>query len=112
MAAPAANVSANSVLYMTAAIGLAFVIGRTVACAGIYDAVVERDRIFRPDQPALDESIDIADTNTQVLTWFTHLGGPIAVTIMASAVTIAMVWRWRLRTPLSPSPRPWCGAPS
>ena len=100
-AALAANVSANSVLYITAAVGLAFVIGLTAAGAGIYDAVIEHDGISGLDQPALDESIALRTaTNTQLLTWFTHLGGPVGMTIIASVITVAMALRWRSRTPL------------
>jgi membrane-associated phospholipid phosphatase len=101
VAALAAHVSARSVLYITAAVGLASVIGLTAAGARIYDAVVEHDGISGLDQPALNESIALrTDTNTQLLTWFTHLGGSIGMTIIASLITIAMVWRWRSRTPL------------
>ena len=101
VAALAANVSANSVLYITASIGLALVVGLTAAGAGIYDAVAEHDGISGLDQPALEQSIaHRTATNTQLLTWFTHLGGPIGMTIIASVITIAMVWRWRSRTPL------------
>ena len=41
----AANISAHSVLYITASVGLALVVGLTAAGAGIYDAVVEQDGI-------------------------------------------------------------------
>ena len=97
----AANVSAHSVLYITASVGLVLVVGLTAAGAGIYDAVVEQDGISGLDQPALDQSITHRTaTNTQLLTAFTHLGGLIGMTIIASVITIAMVWRWRSRTPL------------
>jgi undecaprenyl-diphosphatase len=36
----------------------------------------------------------------QVLTVFTHLGGPLFMTLIASAVTLLMVWRWRSLNPL------------
>jgi hypothetical protein len=97
----AANISAHSVLCITASVGLALVIGLTAAGAGIYDAVVENDGISGLDQPALDRSIAYrTSTNTQLLTAFTHLGGPIGMTIIASMITIALVWWWRSRTPL------------
>jgi membrane-associated phospholipid phosphatase len=99
--AMAAHVSAHAVLYITAAIGLAVVVGLTAAGAAIYDAVAEHDGISGLDQPALNQAIALRTaTNTQVLTWFTHLGGPVGMTIIASLITIAMVWRWRSRTPL------------
>ena len=101
VAALAAKVSTNSVLYLTASVGLAIVVGLTAASAGIYDAVAEHDGISALDQPALQWSIaHRTATNTKVLTWFTHLGGPVGMTIIASLITIVMVWRWRSRTPL------------
>ena len=97
----AATVSAHAVLYITAAAGLVLVVGLTAAGAGIYDAVVEHDGISGLDQPALDQAKAHRNaTNTALLTAFTHLGGPIGMTIIASLITIAMVWRWRSRTPL------------
>jgi membrane-associated phospholipid phosphatase len=97
----AAIVSANSVLYITAAVGLALVIGLTAACAEIYDAVAEDDGISGLDQPALEESIALrTNTNTKLITWYTHLGGLIGMAIITSVITLAMVWRWRSRTPL------------
>lgn len=97
----ATNVSAHAVLYLTATAGLLLVGGLTVASAGLYDAVVEQDGVAQLDQPALDQAIAVrSPTNTTLLTWFTHLGGPLGMTIIASLVTAVMVWRWRSRTPL------------
>ena len=99
--ASAANVSAHTVLYLTAATGLVLVVALTAAGAGVYDAVADRDGIAGLDQPALDQAVGQRDaTNTRLLTWFTHLGGPIGMTIIASLITVVMVWRWRSRTPL------------
>jgi len=36
----AANVSAHSVLYITASVGLVLVVGLTAASAGVYDAAI------------------------------------------------------------------------
>ena len=84
----AATISAHSVLYITASVGLALVIGLTAAGAGIYDAVVEHDGISGLDQPALDQSIAYrTSTNTQLMTAFTHVGGPTGMTIIASVIT-------------------------
>lgn len=97
----AGSVSANAVLYLTAAAGLVVVLALTAASAGVYDAVVENDGVSRLDQPVLDEAIAVrTPVNTQLLTWFTHLGGPVGMTIIASLITVVMVWRWRSRTPL------------
>ena len=97
----ARNVSAHGVLYLTAVIGLVLVAGLTAVSAGLYDAVVEQDGVSRLDQPVLDQAIaDRTPTNTWVLTQFTHLGGPVGMTIIASLITVIMAWRWRSRTPL------------
>ena len=97
----AANVSANSVLYITAAVGMVLVIGLTAAGAEIYDAVAEHDGIAGLDQPVLDEAIALrTDPNTKLVAGFTHLGGAIGMTIITSAITVAMVWLWRSRTPV------------
>ena len=79
--------------------GLALVIGADRGGCGDVDAVVEHDGISGLDQPALDQSIAYrTSTNTQLLTAFTHLGGPIGMTTIASVITVALVWRWRSRT--------------
>jgi len=96
-----ANLSAHAVLYLTATVGLLLVVGLTAAGAGVYDAVAEHDGISGLDQPALDQAISQRTAiNTRLLTWFTHLGGPVGMTVIASLITIVMVWRWRSRTPL------------
>ncbi len=96
-----AGVSAHTVLYATLLIGMVVVMAFAAGGAAIYDAVAENDGISRLDQPALDLAIGLrTPTDTQWATWFTHLGGPIGMTIIASVITFVMVWRWRSRTPL------------
>lgn len=86
---------------ITAAVGLGLVIGLAVAGAGIYEAGVDDDGVAGLDQPALHEAISRRTaTNTRLLTWFTHLGGPVGMTIIASLITLGMLWRWRSSTPL------------
>jgi undecaprenyl-diphosphatase len=97
----AASMSAHTVLYLTAGIGLILVVGLTSAGAGVYDAVTEQDGIAGVDQPVLDQAIALrTPTNMWVVTGFTHLGGAVGMTIIASLITIVLVWRWRSRTPL------------
>jgi membrane-associated phospholipid phosphatase len=96
-----AGVSAHAVLYTTLLVGLVVVTAFAAGGAEIYDAVAENDGISRLDQPALDQAIALRTaTNTRWATWFTHLGGPIGMTVIASIITFLMVWRWRSRTPL------------
>ena len=90
----ATKVSANSVLYLTASVGLN---RRWVDCGGGWrlrrGGRTGRDLRPRPARPQRAIGLRTA-TNTKVLTWFTHLGGPVGMTI-APLITIAMVWRWR-----------------
>ena len=72
-----------------------------MASGSIYGAVVDNDGIAALDQPTLDQAVQQrTETNVQVVTWFTHLGGPVGMTIIAALITVVMVWRWRSRTPL------------
>ena len=97
----APRISTHGVLYATLLVGLVIVVAFAAAGAAIYDAVAENDGISRLDQPALDRAIALrSPSNTQWATWFTHLGGPIGMTVIASLITFTMVWRWRSRTPL------------
>ena len=96
-----AGVSAHFVLYATLLVGLVIVVGFAAAGAEIYEAVAENDGISELDQPVLDQAIVLrTDTNTELATGFTYLGGPIGMTVIAAAITLGMIWRWRSRTPL------------
>jgi PAP2 superfamily len=76
-------------------------VGLTAASAGVYDAVAEKDGISGLDQPALNQVIAWrTPLANQLLSVFTHLGGPLYMTLIAGAVTLLMVWRWRSLTPL------------
>jgi undecaprenyl-diphosphatase len=95
------HVSAHAVLYLTAAVGLALVSGLTAGFAEVYDAVVEHDGVSGLDQPVLQLAIaERTPLLTPLVNGFTQLGGVIGMTIIASLVTVVMVWRWRSRTPL------------
>jgi hypothetical protein len=68
---------------------------------GVYDAVAEKDGISGLDRPVLDQAIAWrTPLANQLFTVFTHLGGPLYMTVIAGAVTLSMVWRWRSLTPL------------
>ena len=96
-----AGVSAHAVLYVTLLLGLVSVVGLSAAGAEIYEAVAENDGISELDQPVLDQAIVLrTDTNTELATGFTYLGGPVGMTVVAAIITLGMVWRWRSRTPL------------
>ncbi len=91
----------NALLVVTAMVGGLVILGLTAVSAGVYDAVAEKDGVSGLDQPALDQVIawrtPLAD---RLFTVFTHLGGPLYMTLIGGAVTLLMVWRWRSLTPL------------
>ena len=94
-------VSARGVLYLTALIGIVLVAILSEAGAEVYEAVTERDGVAELDQPALDTALAWRSPGLDSgITFFTHLGGPLGMTLIASAITALMVWRWRSRTPL------------
>ena len=97
----AQTLATHAVLILTAIVGLVLAVGLTVASGSIYGAVVDNDGIAALDQPTLDQAVQQrTETNVQVVTWFTHLGGPVGMTMIAAMITAVMVWRWRSRTPL------------
>jgi membrane-associated phospholipid phosphatase len=93
--------SAHAVLVITTIAGGLVILGLTAASAEVYDAVAEQDGVAALDRPILDQVIamrtPLAD---QLFTFFTHLGGPLRMTLIASAITLLIVWRWRSSTPL------------
>ena len=95
------TLATHAVLILTAGVGLVLAVGLTLASAQIYGAVVDNDGIAVLDQPVLEQAVgQRTATNVRIVTWFTHLGGPVGMTVIASMITAAMVWRWRSRTPL------------
>lgn len=95
------TVAPTTALVLTALAGGLVVLGLTAAGAAVYDAVAEQDGVAQLDRPVLNRMIAWRNpTANTVITWFTNLGGPIGMTIIASAITLLMVWRWRSRTPL------------
>lgn len=84
-----------------AGIGLVIAVLLTWASGEIYDSVEDADGAATFDRPVLNYALGLrAPSLDSAITWFTHLGGPIGMSIIASLITIAMVWRWRAWTPL------------
>ena len=101
--ATARYLTANALLAVTAIVGGLVILALTAASAGIYDAVAEKDGVSSLDQPTLDHVIAMrTPLASQVLTVFTHLGGLLGMTLIASAVTLLLVWRLRSLTPPDP----------
>lgn len=94
-------VSAHALLLITAVVGGLVFIGFTIASAEVYEAVAEQDGLAVLDQPVLEEALRWRTTlNEQLVTWFTHLGGTVGMTIIAVTVTAYLFWRWRSRSSL------------
>jgi hypothetical protein len=95
------RVSAVGVLGITATAGGLLVLALVLAAGGIYDAVEEGDGVASFDRPVLDEALALRSPGLdRALTLFTHLGGPLGMTVIAATLTVLMTWRWRSRTPL------------
>jgi membrane-associated phospholipid phosphatase len=95
-------VTANVVLAILVTAAAAIVIGLTEASAEIYEAVYDGTGLARWDRPVLDAAINSRTAaSTYVVTIFTHLGGPVWMTVIAAAITVTMTLVWRSWTPLT-----------
>lgn len=77
----------------------------TAAVAGLaatYDSVSESDGLTRIDRPVLAWMVAhrTPALNT-IITWFTDIGGPTLLPIIATVVTVLLAWRWRSWTPVA-----------
>lgn len=92
---------AEATLLVTTVLGGVLTLGLAAGGAGVYDAVAERDGVAHLDHPVLAQMMTWRSPDTdRLLTVFTHLGGPLAMTLIATAITALMCWRWRSWTPL------------
>ena len=93
--------AAHLVLVVTAVVGGAAAVALTAVAAEVYDAVTESEGIAGLDQPVLDQAISWRSSDlNHAVTLYTEVGGPVGMPIVASVVTLLMVWLWRSRTPL------------
>ena len=93
--------SPHAVLDVTAIVAGLIIVALTAVSAGVYDAVAENDGISGLDRPALDQVIAWrTPLANRLFTWFTDLGGPLRMTLIAGLVTLLLVWWWRTLTPL------------
>jgi undecaprenyl-diphosphatase len=94
-------VSAHALLLIIAVAGGVLATAMTGVSAEIYDAVEEGDGVTGLDRPALNAAISLrTPLNEQVATWFTDLGGPVGMAVLATVVTVALALLWRSRTPV------------
>jgi undecaprenyl-diphosphatase len=93
--------AAHLVLLVTAVAGGVVAVALTAVAAEVYDAVTEADGIAGLDQPVLDQAIAWRSPGLDhAMTVYTDIGGPVGMPIVATVLTVLMVWRWRSRTPL------------
>jgi undecaprenyl-diphosphatase len=93
--------AAHLVLVVTALVGGAAAVALTAVAAEVYDAVTEAEGIAGLDQPVLDQAIAWRSPGLDhAVTLYTEVGGPVGMPILATVLTLLMVWRWRSRTPL------------
>ncbi|WP_157581775.1 phosphatase PAP2 family protein [Phycicoccus sp. Soil803] len=93
--------AAHLVLVVTAVVGGAVAVALTAVAAEVYDAVTEADGIAGLDQPVLDQAIAWRSPGLDHgVTLYTDIGGPVGMPVLATVLTLLMVWRWRSRTPL------------
>lgn len=93
--------AAHLVLVVTALAGGAVAVALTAAAAEVYDAVTEAEGIAGLDRPVLDQAIAWRSPDLDhAVTLYTDVGGPVGMPVVATVLTLLMVWRWRSRTPL------------
>jgi membrane-associated phospholipid phosphatase len=94
-------VAPNRLLAITLAIGLGLVTVLTAIAANVYEAVTEAEGISGLDRPALDAALAIrTTTGDRIVTAFTHLGGPVQMTILATLAAVTLATLWRQWTPI------------
>jgi undecaprenyl-diphosphatase len=92
---------AHVVPVVTALVGGVVAVALTGVAAEVYDAVTEADGIAGLDQPVLDQAIAWRSPGLDhAVTLYTDVGGPVGMPVVATLLTLLMVWRWRSRTPL------------
>ncbi len=90
-----------TLLALTALVG-ALVMGLlTALSAELYDAVTEHEGIALVDKPVLMDMVALRSPGwDRVVAFFTTIGGPVVMPVLATAVVLVMAWRWRSRTPI------------
>lgn len=94
--------SANVVLVVASLIGAAMVTAMTAASAEVYDAVEDGDGLAAFDRPTLDEAISQRTVaSVRAVAFFSHLGGPLWMTVITAVLTGALTVAWRSATPVT-----------
>lgn len=92
--------AARGLVALLLVIGAAVAVALTAVSEEVYDAVAAKDGVAAFDRPVLDAAIRLrTPLADHLVTWFTQLGGPIGMPIIAVVITVFMALRWRSWTP-------------
>ncbi|MGQ7352289.1 phosphatase PAP2 family protein [Quadrisphaera oryzae] len=87
---------------LTLVVGLVVTAAFTAAAAGVYDAVVEGDGVTGLDQPALQLALQHRSPGLDTaVTFYTDIGGPVGMPLLAAATAAALAIAWRRWTPVT-----------
>lgn len=93
--------TANLAFVAFAAIALGFAVSLTRAAAEVYEAVTDRDGIAAVDGPVLDRAVSLRTPGlNEAVTWFTDVGGPVGMPVLAVLVVGGLALRWRTWMPV------------
>jgi undecaprenyl-diphosphatase len=93
----AANVA--FVVFAVIALGIALLL--TAGVGELYESVTEHQGISAIDQPALDAAVSLRSPGLDTaVTWFTDVGGPIGMPVLATVVVVVLGVRSRSWTPV------------
>lgn len=88
-------------LLLIAAVGGGAAVLLTVASTEVYEAVADTDGLAALDEPALRISQALrSPVSEAAVTAFTHLGGPVGMTLLAGSATLVLTVVRRSWTPL------------
>ncbi|MDV3223230.1 phosphatase PAP2 family protein [Intrasporangium sp.] len=93
--------SANLAFVAFAVIALGLAVSLTRAAAEVYEAVTDRDGIAAVDEPVLDLAVDLRTPElNEAVTWFTDVGGPVGMPVLAVLVVGGLALHWRTWRPV------------
>jgi undecaprenyl-diphosphatase len=93
--------TANLAFVVFAALALGLAVSLTRTASEVYQAVIDRNGISTIDQPVLDLAVRArAPWRNEAVTWFTDIGGPVGMPILAAIVVGGLALHWRTWMPV------------
>jgi len=87
---------ANVAFVAFAAAAFVVVLGLTKGAGEVYEGVVDHNGISMIDQPVLDAAVSLRSPGLDTaVTWFTDIGGPIGMPVLAALVVGGLSVHWR-----------------